>query len=432
MQYKPLIFVIDDERAILKSLKNLLEDEDFRVEILENPNFNNVSSMVGELIPDLILLDISMPNVNGIDLLENIKREYPQQKVFIISGFGSIPIALNAMKKGASDFIEKPLNFEEILSKICFLKEEKPLSNNVENDKDDLYTRSKYGIIGESYLFKELMKHIEKIAILRLPILIYGKCGTGKTMVANYIHRISSNNTESFYLFDCAGGEEAVSIPNSVVNYETLFLKNVDHLDLKNQKKILALMEKNEAVNGIRIIASSQASLFEKVQLKQFEEMLFYRLNILPIEIPSLCKRRYDIPLLLDHFLKIENKRNKKTIHFSSTCIRILRNLNWKGNISELKNFIKQMICIAPYNHYLFLPQELQKYISEKEISFVEEQSFMQFDSLQEATTAFEKKFLTYLLKKNRYDIIQVSDRLHLKTPQLRAKMLELNIELKG
>jgi len=195
MNNSPLLLIIDDEITILKTLKEALEDEKFRVETLSDGNKS--LDLIGKLIPDLILLDIFMPNCNGLELLKKIKKEYPQQKIIIISGFGNIPMAIEATKNGALDFIEKPLNLDDILSKILFLKKE---NHQKPTNKTETKNLEIYGIVGQSYLFLELIQQAEQVANLSLPLLIYGQHGTGKTLLSKYIHQKSPLSKNDFLL----------------------------------------------------------------------------------------------------------------------------------------------------------------------------------------------------------------------------------------
>ncbi len=203
MNSSPLILVIDDEATILTTLKEVLEDEGYRTETLSDGN--KTIQTIGKLIPDLVLLDIFMPNCNGLELLEQIKKEYPHQKTMIISGFGNISIAIKAVKKGALDFIEKPLNLDVILSKIDFLKNKKNKQSkkNTRNNQ-----RKNNGIIGSSYLFLELIQQINLIKNLNFSLLIYGEHGTGKTLFAKYIHKNSSLKNEEFVTINCSNLQE--------------------------------------------------------------------------------------------------------------------------------------------------------------------------------------------------------------------------------
>jgi len=429
MNEKPLLLVIDDEEEILKTLKDSLEDENFRVETLADGH--KALNLIGKLIPDLIFLDIFMPNCNGLDLLTRIKQEYPQQKVMIISGFGNIPIAIEAVKKGALDFIEKPLNLDEILSKTEFLKKE--YSGENKNNSTDQINNSpeKYGIIGKSFLFLELMQQVTKIAKLDFPVIIYGQHGVGKTIIAKYIHKISSNAKFPFYTINCS----SLNYKNEIekifeLDTSSIYLKNIHDLQIDEQKKLLYKIE-NQKNKKIRLIASSTISLFNLCKENKFNSSLYYKLNVTPIEIPSLEKRRYDIPILIDYFLKTFTLQTGKQIILNSRSVRLLRNSNWKGNVAELKQLIEKIVLTTKEEYKVISAEDIANYLNEKEMIFIEEQSFCRFNSLKEATSKFEKIFLLYLLRKNRYDLNQVCDRLNLTHLQLKDKILKLNLELK-
>ena len=420
---KPLILIVDDEGVILTTLKDALEDEGCIVyTILDGTKAIDV---IGKLVPDLIFLDICMPSINGIDLLTKIKKEYPQQKVIMISGFGNIPLALEAINKGALDFIEKPLNLDDILSKIAFLKKDLHDEEHVSKDSYE-HDYERYGIVGKSFLFQELMRHVQQVAKLSFPVLIYGEHGCGKSLIAQYIHSKSLLDSKKFVTIDCAAGQ---IFDTSLLEVGTFYFKNIQELPRDEQKKMVAWLEHSD-FSKARVIASSNHPLFDLVKQGTFNEALFHALNVTPLEVPSLNKRRYDIPLLVQHFVDIENEKQQKQIVFSNSSIRLLRNHSWTGNIQELKQCVKKVIVLSPHDYFVATFNFLRKFLFEKEIQFIEEQQFTTFSTLRDATNAFEKTFLLYYLKKNNYDLIQVSDRLNLNLPQLRAKMLELNIEL--
>jgi two-component system, NtrC family, nitrogen regulation response regulator NtrX len=427
MNNHPLLLIIDDETTILQTLKEALEDEQYRVEILSNGY--KTLDLIGKLIPDLVLLDIFMPNCNGLELLKKIKNEYPQQKVIMISGFGNIPIAIEAVKKGALDFIEKPLNLDEILSKINFLKKE-----NSQNTSPKTIFQKNDTLIGQSYLFLELIQQIEHVSKLKLPLIIYGQHGTGKTLIAKYIHKKISHKKDIFFTLNCSSLEEEKILQKieNVFQQEngTLLIKNINYLNLSAQKKLLFYLEKYNNTK-IKLIATSKIPLFNLVKQEKFNSSLFHKLNITPLEIPPLNKRRYDIPLLVDFYLKKLNKQYQKSIVLDNKSIRMLRNHDWHGNITELKTVIQKIICTLPEKFQVVTPQILTDYLGEKKAQILEEQSYLKFNSLKEATFTFERNFLIYLLKKNRYDIKQLSDQLSLTPFQLRDKMLKLNIEIK-
>jgi DNA-binding NtrC family response regulator len=422
----PLVLIIDDEKAILKTLQDALTDEDYRAETLDDGN--GALEKIGALVPDLILLDIFMPNCNGLSLLSQIKKEYPDQKIIIISGFGNIPIAIEAVQKGAINFIEKPLNLDEILNKISFLKDKK--SYQLKNHITDKNLLKSCNIIGESHLFLELVQQAERLAPYPFPILIYGEHGTGKTSLARYIHEKKhekSSDRVKFVTICCDTGLDMNIIETQKVC--TLYLKHVDQLNKKQQETLLSTLETILDNKNIRIIVSSKNSLFGLMKENKFNETLFYHLNKAPIEIPPLRKRPYDIPLLINHYLgKSNNEQNKKVI-LNAQSIRLLRNREWPGNICELRQAI-QKVTACSQDYEVVTVDSLTSILGEKTVQFIEEQSLHRFTSLDEATSEFKRIFLLYLLKKNHYNINQVSHRLNLSPVQLKNKLLELKINI--
>jgi DNA-binding NtrC family response regulator len=346
--------------------------------------------------------------------------------VIIISGFGTIPIAIEAVQKGAIDFIEKPLNLDEILNKIEFLKktveQEEPIPSL---DTSLLRTCN---IVGASNLFLELIQQVNRLAPHSFPILIYGEYGTGKTTLAHYIHKKSNLADQVCETINCEAQENCVTTLERMVTKKhpmTIFLKRIDTLDHTQQKTLLSFLEKHPF---IRVIASSIQSLFHLMQQERFNSSLFAFLNKAPLEVPSLRKRPYDIPLLVNHYINHDNRNHKKQVILTTHSIRLLRNHTWPGNIHELKQVIENIVIHAPEDHSVITPQHLTPILGEKDIQFIEEQSLFQFDSLDQATTTFKKNFLLYLLKKNHFNIEQVSHRLNLTPIQLKNHLLELNI----
>lgn len=428
MKTKPLILVIDDELSILKTLKESLEDEDYQVEILSNGN--KTIEKLGELVPDLVLLDIFMPNCDGMKLLEQIKIEYPLQNVIMISGFGNISIAIDSLKKGAIDFIEKPLNLNEILSKINFLKQKEDINQKKSSQKNNL---EEFGIIGKSYLFQELVQQINLIKNLNFPLLIYGEHGTGKSLIVKYIYNSSQFNDKNLITINCSSLNEN-QIINKINSFYLdtegiIYIKHINNMPIKAQSFLLNKLETNKNNEKQRIIATTVRPLLKSVETGKFNSSLFHEINITPLEIPALSKRRYDIPLLCNYFLKQENKQNNKFIILTAKSIRTLRNHNWLGNVANLKNLIKYIVKTAGKNDIIHA-KDIFKYTEKKDLKIIEEQSFTRFNSLKEATDSFEKKFLLHLLKKHRYDINQLSNSLNLTTIQVKEKLQQFKLNL--
>ncbi len=438
MNYSPLILIVDDEVAILQTLKESLMDEGFRVETLSDGN--KALNLIGELVPDLIFLDIFMPNCNGLELLTKIKKEYPSQKVMVISGFGNISLAVEAIKNGAMDFIEKPFNLDEIFSKISFLKENSKSSKQNNTDSVILTEIKKLEIVGESFLFLELMTQIKNIANIKLPLLIYGEHGTGKTLISRFVHLnynlLSSQfKDRSFTVIDCLS---ETNVNSKICDLDgTILVKNIDNLLLDEQKKFVNYLDSDgyklkNNTGLVKIIVTSTRSLFRLMREDKFNSNLFYKLNITPVEVPSINKRRYDIPLLLDHWVKKFNDIYNKNITIDAESIRYLRNRFWPGNISQIRDLIEKVVILAENSDSKISMRMLEHLVGERDVDFIEEQSFLSFSSFDEAAKSFEKKYLLYVLRKSNFDLQQTSERLNLSITSLSDKVSKLNINLKS
>ena len=427
MTNKPIILVVDDEPAILATLKSALADEGYTVETLQDGH--KTVATIGKLVPDLVLLDIFMPSCNGLELLTKIKAEYPQQAVMMISGFGNISIAIEALRKGAIDFIEKPLSLDEILPKIALFDESRKENGNGASTKPDHQPDDE--LVGKSYAFLELLRQARIIAPLDLPVHITGQPGTGKTSIAKHLARHAGGNDAGLTTIDC--GTTAVENHVDAVlqafagNTRTLLLHHVEALSPQAQQTLHAQMRTHKGTK--RVIATSCTSLFKRTREGTFNPSLMLSLSSIPLEVPPLRKRPYDIPLLVDHFRQQANNECTKNVLFSTSCIRQLRNHPWPGNVAELEHTVAKIVSMTPGNHDVVTPAELFSYWGERNTQPVEEQQYLSFVSLDDATEHFQKSFLTYLLRKNHFDLEQVSGHLSMSTTQLRNKLLELNIE---
>jgi two-component system, NtrC family, nitrogen regulation response regulator NtrX len=416
---KPIILVVDDEPAILTAVANILQDDGCIVETTSKPE--QVLDLIGSLVPDLVFLDIFIPNSNGLDLLATIKKEYPAQKVIIISGYGNIPLAVDALKKGAQDFIEKPFSAEDILNKItvyCGEDSNHPISLLAPHEHQN-------GLVGESYLFKELIQYTHLIIPHSNHVIIYGPRGIGKTVLATYMHAQKNNNFP--YTIINAQHNQSLAIDFKLFDAEgSIIIKHVDALSSDAQKNLLFLLE--APTTKARVFCLTHKPLFSLVTQGLFNEDLFYALNSTPIEIPSLNKRRFDIPLLVHHFLSLINKNRDSNISCSTAALRLLRNHTWSEHCRELKKLLSSIMVGMNIDDTNITPAAIQKFLHESEHGIIEEQQFRSFSSLHEATDSFQKKFLLYQLKKNRYDLDQVCNILSIDVAKLRRELQRLDI----
>lgn len=415
---QPIILVVDDEQPILDSMASILRDDGCLVETTTRPE--QVLDLIGALVPDLVFLDIFIPNANGIELLATIKKEYPLQKVIIISGYGNITLAVDALKTGAVDFLEKPFSIDDIIQKVQIHCDQHPTTNAI------LQQTTQGSLVGESYLFKELMLYINRVAPLNNHLMIYGPRGVGKTLLAQYLHT-QKNPTLPFFIINARHGTELELIESEFLQPSSIIIKHIDALEPAKQKKLYTLLE--APATQARIMCLTHKNLYELMTQGLFNDDLFYALSSTPIEIPSLNKRRFDIPLLVHHFLASINTAKNSAFSCTPSAMRILRNYTWQEHCRELRLLLEQATATLPQTTAL-TPDLISPFLQNGHHEFVPEQQLRGFASLQEATKFFQKKFLLYQLKKNRYDLDQVSNALSMDVPELRDELQRLDIPI--
>ncbi|MFP3859820.1 MAG: sigma-54-dependent transcriptional regulator [Bacteroidales bacterium] len=368
------ILAIDDEKTIRESLKEILEYEHHEVEL--SADGEEAIELFKENKYDLVLLDIKMPQMDGIEVLEKLIGIAPDIPVIMISGHGSIDTAVDCIKKGAYDFIEKPLDLNRLLVTVKNAMERKDLVKETKILRRKV-TKS-YEMIGESEAIQGVRQIIEKVAPTDARVLVTGANGTGKELVARSLHELSQRKEEPFVEVNCA------AIPSELIESElfghekgaftsahkqrkgkfeqanggTLFLDEIGDMSLSAQSKVLkALEEKKISRVGsdkvievdVRIIAATNKNLREEIEKKNFREDLYHRLSVILIQVPSLNERIEDIPLLADHFNEMicaDYGTNKREIEESA--LEELKNINWTGNIREFRNVLERLIILCP------------------------------------------------------------------------------------
>lgn len=370
---KGQILVVDDERGIRTSLSGVLKDEGYEVSVAED-GFQALKMIVRES-PDLIFLDIWMPEMDGIETLKGIKQKYPDVAVIMISGHGNIETAVRAIKLGAYDFIEKPLTLEKtvLIAQHALEAQRLAIENKRLRHKDAMF----HQIIGQSKAIQELKRQIGLAAPTNGWVLITGENGTGKELVARQIHYQSHRAEKTFVGVNCAAipddlieselfGHEKGAFTGAVqtkkgkfeqADQGTLFLDEVGDMSLKTQAKVLRALEEQsfQRIGGnriisvdVRVIAASNKDLKNEIASHRFREDLFYRLHVIPIDVPPLRERKEDIPLLVEHFLKIfSDELNVKLKRLTKEAMEILINYDWPGNVRELKNLIERLVIMV-------------------------------------------------------------------------------------
>jgi len=366
------IIVIDDERIKRVTLADALTKAGHPVEAFESPFI--ALSYFEQWGADVIVTDIRMKGIDGIEVLKRVKKINPNTSVIMMTAYGTVDSAVQAMKLGAHDYITKPFSSERLILVIEKLEKVKELLEENVALKKQLQERfSFHNLVGKSKVMQELYGQIETIAKTEATVLIEGESGTGKELVANAIHYNSNRKLSPFIKLSCAVlneslleselfGHEKGAFTGAykekkgkfeLANEGTLFLDDVDDIPLSFQVKLLRVLQEQEfeRVGGnksikvnVRLICATKSDLWQLVTKGKFREDLYYRLKVVPIKLPPLRERREDIPLLIDHFI---SEFEKPQLRFSPEAIGVLMGLNYSGNVRELKNIIQRIITLA-------------------------------------------------------------------------------------
>ena len=368
------ILIIEDEESIRRVLKKVLIDENQSFKIIEACDGVQAIDMVKSNKLDLILCDIKMPKKDGIEVLQFLMSDYPEIPVIMISGHGDLETAVESMRLGAFDYISKPPDLNRLLNSV-----RAALKNNIFRKKNQSSSkRSKdFKIIGESISIKKINRIIEKVAKTNAKVLILGPNGSGKELVANQIHLNSSRFQGAFIEVNCAAipselieselfghikGAFTSAVKDKVGKFEaanggTIFLDEIGDMSLSAQSKVLRALQEHkiqrvgsekDLIVDVRVIAATNKNLKDEIIKNNFREDLFHRLAVIEIKVPSLNERISDIPILVDHFLKlISVENNNKLKKIESNAVKKLKNFNWTGNVRELRNVIERLLILS-------------------------------------------------------------------------------------
>jgi len=366
------ILIIDDERAIRNALREILEYENYQVDDAEDGPSG--IELVGKESYDVILCDIKMPKMDGIEVLENIQKT-TDAPVVMISGHGTIETAVEAIKKGAYDYIAKPLDLNRLLVSIRNALERKTLVDETKMLKRKISGTTE--MIGESQVMKNLNELIIKVAPTDARVLVTGENGTGKELVARWLHALSHRANGPFIEVNCAAipseliesnlfGHEKGSFTSAIKQRKgdfelasggTLFLDEIGDMSLSAQAKVLRALQENKItrVGGekdipvdVRVIAATNKAIKEEIEEKRFREDLYHRLSVIIIEVPPLTKRLDDIPLLVDYFIdEFCRTQGKAKMSITKEAIEELQKIRWTGNIRELRNVVERLVILC-------------------------------------------------------------------------------------
>ncbi len=451
------ICIVDDEPAILNSLSPILEDEGYQVSVAKSGT--EVLKMVRSEAPDLIILDIWMPELDGLETLKRLRQQFPALLVIMMSGHGSIETAIKATKLGAYDYLEKPLDLEKVTILVRNALHQRKLEE--ENLNLRIQVERRFELVGTSSSMNRLRELINMAAPTNSRVLISGANGTGKELVARAIHLHSPRHSRPFVEVNCAAIPETL-IESELFGHErgafsgatsmkrgkfeladggTLFLDEIGDMSLATQAKVLRVLQEQQftRVGGtkllnvqVRVIAASNKDLAEEIEKGNFREDLYYRLNVLPILVPTLRQRREDIPQLAQHFLRQHaEEQGMKLKELTKEAIEMLRQHDWPGNIRELRNLIERLLIMVPSpvidarDVELFLQVRSggtgQAFASGKD-----------FSSLREARNAFERELIANKLRDNNWNVSKTADDLKIERSHLHRKIKLLNVELRS
>ena len=444
------ILIVDDEKNIRRSMKMICSSAGYEVEVAAD----GVSAMqiLRQQPISLILLDINLPGEDGLEILSVIKKSWPDLLVIMITGFATIENAIQATRRGAYDFFEKPVSKEKLLLTLKNALQAQHL------EKENLQLKRRvFGtteMIGESPAARKIMDQIKKVAPTDGRVLILGESGTGKELIARAIHQHSQRRDKPFIKLNCAaipeelieselfgcvkgaftGATETRQGKFSQADGGTFFLDEIGDMSLKVQAKVLRVLQEGEfeKVGGqktesvdVRILAATNKNLEEEVQAGRFRKDLFFRLNVVPIHSVPLRQRREDIPVLVMHFIRqfcAEYGYLEKKI--SKEVLPILQSYSWPGNIRELKNIIERLVIMASADTITVaeLPDQLQQKFE------IEKKEFEKGLSLRDLRDKIEKEYILFTLEKHDWNISQSARILGIDRTNLHKKMNGLGI----
>jgi two-component system nitrogen regulation response regulator NtrX len=464
------VLIIDDETSIRTSLDGALRDEGYRVRLAASGK-EGIESLRQETA-DVVILDIWMPEMDGIETLKLLKSEWPDLPVIMMSGHGTIDTAVKSTKLGAFDFLEKPPSLEKLLVLLQNAASVRDLARENQALRKQI-TRSRQ-LLGNSAPMRQIQGLIRQVAPTTGSVLITGENGTGKELVAHSIHALSSRYTKAFVEVNCAAIPEEL-IESELFGHEkgaftgatqlrrgkfdlahegTLFLDEIGDMSMKTQAKILRILQeqKFERVGGtqtisvdVRIVAATNKDLRGEISKGNFREDLFYRLNVIPFHVPPLRDRDEDIPLLAEHFLKeFSVTHGKKLRALTKEAADLLKTYSWPGNVRELKNLIERLMILT-LDHEDGAPITANHLLGHLQSDAFAAQMTPRPDpagdrahlggtakNLRDARSEFEKEFILKTLEENDWNVSKAASVLGIERSHLHKKMKSYGIESEG
>jgi len=449
------VLIVDDEVGTRESVKMILKND---YEVFLAKDAEEAFLQIKEHSPDVVLLDIILPDIDGLKVLEKVKESDPDLIVIMITATKTIKTAVEAMKLGAYDYVTKPFDIDELRLIISRSLSTQALEKEVKYLRKEIDKGFSIGnIIGKSKVMENIFKVVRQIADSKSTVLIMGESGTGKELISRAIHYNSNRKNYPFVTINCAAipetlieselfGHERGAFTNAIekklgrfeiAQHGTLFLDEIGELSLSTQAKILRFLEEKEfnRVGGsktikvdVRLITATNRDLNQLLKKGEFREDLYYRINVVPIVIPPLRERKEDIPMLLENFIKKFNAENNKNIKgISKEALELMMNYDWPGNVRELENLIERIIALTSneYIQHNDLPFSL---INIPKINGLKESVLNGKVSFLEAEEEFEKGIILDALKRANYVQSHAAEMLRISRRILKYKMEKLGI----
>ncbi|MGD2085997.1 MAG: sigma-54 dependent transcriptional regulator [Candidatus Aminicenantes bacterium] len=446
---KKIIHLVDDESIIHDIFRRIFKEPDYQLIISENKSQAKTNHSPDA---DVVIMDLMIPGTSGIEIFKELKKDDPEIKCIFLTAFGTIESAIEAIKLGAEDYLQKPFNNVEIKHKIDRIIKERNMRKENIQLKKALYERFSFkNIIGKSHALMKVLSIVESVANTNSTILISGESGTGKELIAKAIYQNSNRKDKPLFSFNSSNipptlfesilfGHKRGAFTGAYTDKKgifeeadagVLFLDEIANLDYETQTKILRVLQEkeiqplgsNKTIHvDVRIIVATNVDLKEKVDKNEFREDLYYRLNIINIHLPPLRERKEDIPLLAKHFIKKYARENNKTITgMDSKFLKHLMDYHWPGNIRELENAVIRAIILSPAEMLTpdLLPDEI----------LGAQQRFPKRGTFYERIDALKRELIVESLEKNNWVQKNASKELGLKATTLSELMKRLNIQ---
>jgi len=454
MAMRHSILIVDDEEGIRQSLGSVLRDEGYRVEAVESGEA--CLDYLAKKKCDVVLLDIWLPGMDGLQALEKVRALEDPPLVIMISGHGTIETAVRATKLGAFDFVEKPLSVDKTLLILRHALDQLELA--AENRQLREVLHGQYRIIGDSVPMKALRQQLALAAPTNGRVLIYGESGTGKELVAHALHLMSPRADKAFVEVNCAAIPEELieselfghikgsftgALEDKTGKFEqadggTLFLDEVGDMSLRTQSKVLRVIEeqrftpvgsRNNLTVDVRVIAATNKHLEEEIQKGNFREDLFFRLNVIPFYVPALREHPEDIPALASHFLgEFAKAYGRRPKNLSEAALEVLVKYRWPGNVRELKNLIERLVIMVPGEKIERRHLPITLHHDRARPPAARAGASPGAATLQEARAAYERDYILRKLEENQGNVSRTAEVLGLERSHLYRKMKSLGI----